>query len=116
MSFTIEQARELRDSVLREKKKQRKIRVDQIVARSLPLEKIEEALRELIVNNPEQNVIGLTLLNTVTNDWNDPDRDKIRDEVYEELKKKYEDAFFGCEISELNVGNNSIAFHLTMKL
>ena len=116
MGLTLEEARELREQTLREKKNQRKDRVNEIVAKSLSLEKVEELLRELIIHNAEQRCFAVKVLNVVTNDWNSPDRDKIREEVQIELEKKYETAFLGCEISEFNVGNNSIAFHLTMRL
>ena len=116
MGLTLEQARELREQTLREKKNQRKVRVDEIVAKSLSIEKVEELLRELIIQNAEQRCFGVTVLDVVTNDWNSPDRDKIREEVQAELETKYKVEFSGCEISEFNVGNNSIAFHLTMRL
>lgn len=116
MGLTVEQARELREQALREKKKQRKVRVDELVAKSVPLAEVEAVLREKIMKHPEQKVFGLTVLDVVTNDWNDPDRNNIRAEVWEELVKKYGEAFYGCEISEVGIGNNGLLFHLTMSL
>lgn len=116
MGLTLEQARELREQALQEKKKQRKVRVDELVAKSMSLLDVEAGLRELIMKHPEQNTFGLTVLDVVTNDWNDPNRDKIRQEVYEALEKKYGQSFFGCDISEIARGNNAMAFHLTMRM
>ena len=116
MGLTLEQARELREQALQNKKKERKVRVDAIVTKSLSLEEVEKKLRNLIITNPERSVFGLVVLDRVTNDWDSPDRDKIRAEVKAELIDKYGQVFFGCEISEYNVGNNSIAFHFTMKM
>ena len=116
MGLTVEQARELREQVLQEKKKQRKVRVDELMDHSDTFAKVEATLRTLITTHPEQTVFGLTILDVVTNDWNDPDRDNIRAEVQEALMKKYGEPFFGCEISELPRGTNAMAFHLTMRM
>lgn len=116
MGLTLEQARELRERALQEKKKQRKVRVDELVSKSLTLAEVESGLREKIINNPEQKVFGLLLLDVVTNDWNDPDRNDLRLEVYEALVKKYGELFYGCEISEVPCGNNAMAFDLTMRM
>jgi hypothetical protein len=116
MGLTLEQARELREQALKEKKKQRKVRVDELVSKSLCCAEVEAGLRENIINNPEQKVFGLTVLDVVTNDWNDPARDSIRLEVYEALVKKYGELFYGCDISEVPRGNNAMVFHLTMRL
>jgi hypothetical protein len=116
MGLTLEQARELRERALQDKKKQRKVRVDELVSKSLCFAEVEAGLREKIINNPEQKVFGITVLDVVTNDWNDPARDIIRLEVYEALVKKYGELFYGCDISEVPRGNNAMAFHLTMRL
>lgn len=116
MGLTVEQARELREQALQEKKKQRKVRVDELVSKSVSLAEVEAVLREKIMKHPEQKVFGLTVLDVVTNDWNDPERNNIRAEVWEALVKKYGQPFYGCEISEIDVGNNGMLFHLTMSL
>lgn len=116
MSLTLEQARELRDKMLMERKNQRRVRVDKLVSNSKSPEYVEAYLRQLISKHPEAGVFGVTVLDVVTNDWNDPDRENIHNEVNEELVKKYGKLFNGCEISELPRGNNTMAFHLTMRL
>ena len=116
MGLTLEQARELREQALQEKKKQRKVRVDELMTNSLHSDEVEVRLRKLITTHPEQTVFGTTILDAVTNDWNDPDRDNLRLEVYEALVKKYGELFYGCDISEIPRGNNAMAFHLTMRL
>lgn len=116
MGLTLEQARELREQALQEKKKQRQVRVDELVNQSKSCEYVEAYLRQLIRKHPEQKVFGVTVLDVVTNDWNDPDRGNIRQEVYEALVKKYGEPFFGCDISEVPCGNNVMQFHLTMRL
>lgn len=116
MGLTLEQARELRERALQDKKKERKIRVDELVSKSLCVAEVEAVLREKIISHPEQKVFGLTVLDVVTNDWNDPNRDKIRLEVYEALEKKYGELFYGCDISEIPCGNNGMLFHLTMRM
>lgn len=116
MGLTLEQARELREQALQEKKKQRKVRVDELMDHSDTFAKVEATLRKLITTHAEQKVFGVTVLDVVTNDWNDPDRDNLRLEVYEALVKKYGESFFGCDISEIPRGNNAMAFHLTMRL
>ena len=116
MSLTLEQARELCEQALQEKKKQRKARVDDLVSNSKSPEYVEAYLRKIIIAHPEEHAYGLSILDVVTNDWNDPDRDKIRSEVQEELVKKYGQLFEGCVISELPCGNNAMRFHLTMRM
>ena len=116
MSLTLEQARELCEQALQEKKRQRKVRVDELVSNSISPEYVEAYLRNIIMAHPEEHAYGLSILDVVTNDWNDPDRDIIRAEVQEALMKKYGQLFEGCEISELPRGNNAMAFHLTMRM
>lgn len=116
MGLTAQQAEEFRISVLREQKKARKQRVDEIVARSISVEEAELGLRELIMSNPEQSYFGIYVLDTVTNDWDDPNKKKIVAEVYEELVKKYDEAFPDAEVVEANMGNQRLAFRLTMRL
>ena len=116
MSFSLQQARELREQVLQQKKMQRKAHVDEFVSNSKSPEYVEAYLRKIITTHPEEHAYGLSILDVVTNDWNDPDRDKIRSEVQEELVKKYGQLFEGCVISELPRGNNAMAFHLTMRM
>lgn len=116
MGLTLEQARELRERALQDKKKQRKVRVDELVSKSLTFAEVEARLRKEIINNPEQKTFSVIILDVVTNDWNDPDRNNLRLEVYEALVKKYGEVFYGCEISEVPCGNNAMAFDLTMRM
>ncbi len=116
MGLTLEQAEEFRQSILRAQKADRKSRVNEIVARSISVEDAETRLRELILDNPEQSYFGIYVLDTVTNDWDDPRRKKILDEVHEELVKKYQEAFPDAEVVESSLGNNRMSFRLTMRL
>lgn len=116
MSFTLEQARELRKQALEEKKKQRKVRVDQLVEKSMFLSEVEESLRKEITMYPERQTFYVIVLDVVTNDWDDPNRKIIREEVIIELLKKYEKAFYGCKILEIPRGNNSLVIKLSMCL
>lgn len=116
MVFTLEHARELRDNILAEKKAERKARVDEIVARSISVNDAETRMREVIMSNPEQTYFGIYVLDTVTNDWNDPHRDKILEEVQEELVKKYKCALPDVEVVEMDCGNNRMSFRITMTL
>ena len=116
MGLTSQEAEELRQRVLISQKEARKKRVDEIVARSISIEDAETRLRQLIMDNPEQSYFGIYVLDTVTNDWDDPQRKKIIAEVQEELAKKYDEAFPDAEVVETNAGNQRVAFRLTMRL
>ena len=116
MGLTSQEAEELRQRVLISQKEARKKRVDEIVARSISIEDAETRLRQLIIDNPEQSYFGIYVLDTVTNDWDDPQRKKIIAEVQEELAKKYDEAFPDAEVVETNAGNQRVAFRLTMRL
>lgn len=116
MGLTLEQARELRDTMLAKKKAERKDRVNDIVARSISVKDAESRMRELITINPEQTYFGIYVLDVVTNDWDDPNRNKTLEEVQEELVKKYQIALPDAEIVEANLGNQRMSFRLTMRL
>lgn len=116
MGLTAQEAEELRQRVLLSQKEARKQRVDEIVARSISIEEAETRLRQMIMENPEQFYFGIYVLDTVTNDWDDPNRNKIIAEVQEELVKKYGEAFPDAEVVETNVGNQRMVFRLTMRL
>jgi len=116
MGLTSQEAEQLRRSVLQQQKEARKQRVDEIVARSISLEEAETRLRQLITDNPEQSYFGIYVLDTVTNDWDDKNKKKIVAEVQEELARKYDEAFPDAEVVETNVGNQRVAFRLTMRL
>ena len=116
MGLTLEQARELRESVWLAQKAARKPRVDEIVGRSLSIEEVEKKLRDAITENPTANYIYVVVLHTVTNDWDAPDRKLLKSEVYDELLKKYTQPFYGAELEEINTGNQSMSFKLLMRL
>lgn len=116
MGLTLEQARELREQTLAKKKAERKVRVDEIVARSISPETAESRMRDLIMINPEQLCFGIYVLDTVTNDWDDPNRDKILEEVQDELTKKYRVVLPDAEIVDAMVGNQRMTFRLMMRL
>jgi hypothetical protein len=116
MGLTLEQAKDLRAAMLAKKKAERKVRVDTIVAKALSLEQVEKKLRDAISSHPENRAVNVTVLNVVLNDWDSPDRDVLRGEVIEELKKKYETAFFGADVDEYNVGNQGLGVYIAMRL
>jgi hypothetical protein len=116
MGLTLEQARELRESTWLAQKAARKPRVNEIVERSLSVEEVEKKLRDAITENPTANYISVVVLHTVTNDWDASDRKLLISEVYDELKKKYTHPFYGAELEDLNMGNQAMAFKLSMRL
>jgi hypothetical protein len=116
MGLTLEQARELRETVWLAQRAARKPRVNEIVGRSLSVQEVEKKLRDAITENPTVNYISVVVLHTVTNDWDAPDRKLLISEVYDELKKKYTHPFYGAELEDLNMGNQAMAFKLYMRL
>jgi hypothetical protein len=116
MGLTVEQAKELRVAMLAKKKAERKVRVDEIVSASLTLEVVEKKLRAAISSHPENRCVNVTVLNVVLNDWDCPDRAVLREEVLEQLKKKYKTAFLGCDVDEYSVGNQGLGVYLAMRL
>lgn len=115
MGLTREQAIELRKEALLQEKQKRKVKVDEIMAKSISIEDVEKKLRKSIVAYPHESHHQVVLLNVVTNDWGSKEYTQLREEVYEMLKMKYLDAFFGAKFIS-DVGNQSIGYTLTMDL
>ena len=118
MGFTAEQAEKFRQSILEEQREARKETVASIVARSLSIDEVYARFLDVIRRYPDEQYIGVYVLDTITNDWNDPNRKKVLADVKAQLTKKYDEAFPDADLEEghSGSGNQGMAFRLTMKL